>query len=80
MKKEIWGIRTNYIFNYIEKDTTIVFLHGWGQNIEMMKPLDVYEYIDYLKELFECLGLNKIIIVGHSLGGRLGIVYSSKYC
>lgn len=107
MKKEVRGIKTNYVFNYIEKDTTIVFLHGWGQNIEMMEPLEkyyrkyyntlildlpgfgnssepdypwnVYDYVDFLKELFMSLKLNKIIIVGHSFGGRLGLIYSSIY-
>ena len=107
MEKVIKSIKTNYVFNYIDKDTTIVFLHGWGQNIEMMEPLEkyyrkyfntlildlpgfgkssepeyswtVYEYVDYLKELFDDLKLKKIIIVGHSFGGRLGLIYSSKY-
>ena len=107
MRSVIKGLNTNFIFNDINSEITIVFLHGWGQNIEMMEPLEkyyrkyfntlildlpgfgksdepkyswtVYEYVDYLKELFDELKLKKIIIVGHSFGGRLGLIYSSKY-
>lgn len=107
MNKIIKGIKTNFVFNNIKKNITIVFLHGWGQNIKMMEPLEkyyreyfntliidipgfgksdepdfawsVYDYVDYLHELFNELKLNNIIIVGHSFGGRLGLIYSSIY-
>jgi predicted esterase len=29
----------NYTFHDNEKDITLVLLHGWGQNIEMMLPI-----------------------------------------
>ena len=38
-KMLIDGININYI-NYGKKDgETVVLLHGWGQNIQMMKPI-----------------------------------------
>ncbi|MDD2181518.1 MAG: alpha/beta hydrolase [Bacilli bacterium] len=36
---EIKGININYTIYGNELGEPIVFLHGWGQNIEMMKPL-----------------------------------------
>ena len=36
---KIKGININYIIYGNELGEPIVFLHGWGQNIEMMKPL-----------------------------------------
>ena len=36
--KHIKGVDINYI-DYGEGKNTIVLLHGWGQNIEMMKPV-----------------------------------------
>ncbi len=36
---EIKGININYIEYGNKSGDPIVFLHGWGQNIEMMKPL-----------------------------------------
>lgn len=38
MIKHIKNVDINYI-DYGEGDKTIVLLHGWGQNIEMMKPV-----------------------------------------
>lgn len=39
MIKKINGLNINYVDYGNEKGKTIVLLHGWGQNIEMMKPL-----------------------------------------
>ena len=38
MRKLIKNINVNYEL-YGEGNDTIVLLHGWGQNIEMMKPI-----------------------------------------
>lgn len=42
--------KINYIFNHINEDVTLVFLHGWGQNIEMMEPIEA-EYRDFYNTL-----------------------------
>ncbi len=105
MRINIRDIDINYIQYGSGKD--IVLRHGWGQNIEMMKPLGdnfskdyritildfpgfgessepnipltVYDYTEILKELLNKLGVKKPIVMGHSFGGRVGIIYSSKY-
>ena len=89
------------------KGQSIVFLHGWGQNIEMMKPLgdalkkenDIiifdlpgfgksseptkfctcYDYVELIHKALEQLNVTKPIIVGHSFGGKLGLLYASMY-
>ena len=38
MVKNIKNVDINYI-DYGKGDNTLVFLHGWGQNIEMMNPI-----------------------------------------
>ena len=38
MIKTIKEVDVNYA-DYGEGKNTLVFLHGWGQNIEMMKPV-----------------------------------------
>lgn len=85
---------------------TIVLLHGWGQNIEMMKPIgdalqdnDViifdlpgygksseptfdWEINDYTECIHECLEQLKVknpILIGHSFGGKISLMYASKY-
>ena len=107
MKKKIMDTNINYTFSDIKSDTTMVLLHGWGQNIEMMEPIGnkyldkfniliidlpgfgkseepphawtIYEYVECIKELVDSLKLSKIILIGHSFGGRLSLIYSSKY-
>lgn len=93
--------------NYIQYGSgeDIVLLHGWGQNIEMMKPLGdcfpnkkitildfpgfgdssnldhaytIYDYVEILEEFLEKLNIKKPIIMGHSFGGRVAIIYASR--
>lgn len=101
------NVNINYI-NYGSKEgKDIVFLHGWGQNIQMMKmladPLSkennivivdlpgfgestepthdwmVDDYVEAIKSLLESLKIKKPILVGHSFGGKISLLYSSKY-
>lgn len=104
MRINVKSIYINYIQYGEGKD--IVLLHGWGQNIEMMKPLGeklskkfritildlpgfgessepttsltIYDYNDILEEFLEKLKIKNPILIGHSFGGRISIVYASK--
>lgn len=42
MKKTINNVDINYVYSDKSSDVTLVFLHGWGQNIQMMEPLSNY--------------------------------------
>ncbi len=44
MKKLIMDTKINYKYSNIKKDTTIVLLHGWGQNISLMEPIGKFYY------------------------------------
>ncbi len=105
MFKKIRNIKINYL--QYGKGEDVVLLHGWGQNIDMMKPLGdnlsdhyritiidlpgfglskepvyaftIYEYTDVVHELLEELKIDNPIMIGHSFGGRISIVYASKY-
>ena len=102
----IKNINVNYI-DYGQKENPIVLLHGWGQNIEIMKGLGnqfsftnriiiidlpgygqseepktawtVEDYVICVKELLENLNVSNPIIIGHSFGGKIGLLYASKY-
>ena len=106
MRKLIKNINVNYEL-YGEGNDTIVLLHGWGQNIEMMKPIGdnlrrehqiliidlpgfglsdepdfpwtLYDYVEILKEMIESLKLKNIILMGHSFGGKISLLYASMY-
>lgn len=104
MQIKIGTINVNYIQYGSGRD--IVLLHGWGQNIEMMKPLgdrlsnkfritildlpgfgntpspseawDIYKYEELLEEFLNKLKIKNPIMMGHSFGGRIAIIYASK--
>ena len=104
MKINIKNININYI-QYGSGDD-IVLLHGWGQNIEMMKPIGdrleknykitildlpgfgksdepleeigIYDYCSILEEFLDKLKIKNPILMGHSFGGRISIIYASR--
>lgn len=105
MIKNIKDVDINYI-DYGKGDNTLVFLHGWGQNIEMMKPVgdklknnriiiidlpgfgdspepntiwSMYDYADMVHELLDSLDVSNPILLGHSFGGKISLIYASKY-
>lgn len=105
MFKKIRNVKINY--KQYGKGEEVVLLHGWGQNIEMMKPLGdhladhyhvtiidlpgfglskepvyaytIFDYTETVHELLQELKIDNPIMMGHSFGGRIAIVYASKY-
>ncbi len=97
----------NYIQCGTENKIDMVLLHGWGQNINMMKPLgdafkkifritiidlpgfgkshepnsaiEIEEYASIINVLLKKLRINNPIMIGHSFGGRISLIYASKY-
>lgn len=106
MLKNIKDVSVNYI-DYGEGENTLVLLHGWGQNIEMMKPVgdrfkknnrivivdlpgfgesdepgtiwSLNDYVECIKQLLDKLKVNNPILIGHSFGGKISLLYASKY-
>ena len=107
MNITIKDTRVNYIRYGNKKKDTVIFLHGWGQNIQMMKPLadcrvndndviiidlpghgeseepkyawTVDDFVEFLKEFCDELKIKNPILVGHSFGGKISLLYASKY-
>jgi len=105
LKKRIKDVDINYI--QYGKGEDIVLLHGWGQNIEMMKPLGnafeqnhkitildfpgfgesdepkepwtTKDYAIMLSEFLDELKISCPIIMGHSFGGRVAIMYAANH-
>lgn len=99
-------IKINYI-RYGKGKDTIVLLHGWGQNIEMMKMVSdpfvddydiviidlpghgnseepktvysLYDFVDCVKSLLDSLKIKNPILIGHSFGGKISLLYASMY-
>ncbi len=58
---------------------TIVDLPGFGLSSEPETAYAPIDYVKDLKELFDSLNIENPILIGHSFGGRLSIIYASLY-
>lgn len=57
----------------------IVDLPGFGESDEPKYPWTLDDYTNCLKELLDKLKVEDVIIIGHSFGGKIGLLYASKY-
>lgn len=101
------NICVNYMFYDNKSQVSLVYLHGWGQNIDMMMPIakpfidthnvllidlpgfglsdepkevwSLYDYADMVHYMVSKLKIKNVILIGHSFGGKISIVYSIKY-
>ena len=58
---------------------TIIDLPGHGLSEEPSPSTTIYDYADVVKEIMNYLNIDKPSLIGHSFGGRVAIVYASKY-
>lgn len=101
----IQGINLNYIVE--GEGEPIVVLHGWGANMDTVRPIinvlneshrvyaldlpgfgdseepkeaiDSFQYAEMVREFMSKMGIEKASFIGHSFGGKLSIILSSKY-
>lgn len=62
-----------------EYNVLAIDLPGFGKSGEPKYSWSVYEYAKCVKKIIDALELDNIIIIGHSFGGRIGLIYSSIY-
>lgn len=100
-------ININYKDYGLSDGNTIVYLHGWGQNIAMMEPIanphqethrliildlpgfghsneptypwTLDDYVEMVHALLTSLNITEPNLVGHSFGGKISLLYASKY-
>ena len=67
--------------NNLIKDHRVIIidLPGFGQSSEPLEELSIYDYADIVKELLDELDVKNPSLIGHSFGGRIAIIYASKY-
>lgn len=56
----------------------ILDLPGFGGS-SLPKIADIFEYSQFVVDFCEYLEISKVVLIGHSLGGRVGIVMASKH-
>ena len=57
---------------------TILDLPGFGKSSEPTYDWTVYDYYEMLKEFLKELKIKNPVLIGHSFGGRISIIYASK--
>ncbi len=70
----------NPIGKGLEKDYRIIVLDlpGFGKSSEPTYGYTIYDYYELLCEFLDKLKVKNPILVGHSFGGRIAIIYSAK--
>lgn len=58
---------------------TILDLPGHGESSEPKEVITIYDYCEILRLFLDKLNIVNPVIIGHSFGGRIGIIYSSLY-
>lgn len=104
---EYKNVKINYKDVGNKDGDAILFLHGWGQNIEMMEPIakplegthriviidlpgfgkstepdyawELEEFTLMIDYIIKKLKLKNVSLVGHSFGGKISLLYASKY-
>ena len=61
------------------KKVLIIDLPGFGKSSEPNYVWSIEDYADFVNKIVNNLGYNKCSIIGHSFGGKIGLVYASKY-
>lgn len=69
------------IFNILKDRfrVIIVDLPGFGESDTPLEPWNSYNYAQCINNFLEKLNIKELILFGHSHGGRISIIISSKY-
>lgn len=53
-------------------------LPGFGESQTPHESYDIYQYVDMLEEFIKTNNIVNPTIIGHSFGGRMGIIYAAR--
>ncbi|WP_242926594.1 alpha/beta fold hydrolase [Pontibacter vulgaris] len=75
--KEVW---TEFIKPLQKKFRTIALdLPGFGDNTAEVANYSMESMAEYVKQQIDTLGVKKLILVGHSMGGYVSMAFAEKY-
>ena len=79
-----WGGNGKTMYNLyrhliaIGKTVILPDLMGFGKSMHPTGDMDVYDYAYSMIQLLSSLGYDSCDVVGHSFGGRIGLIMASK--
>jgi len=79
-----WGDTRNTFYQIIEVlkcfyTIYIIDYPGFGNSSFPNRDLDIYDYANLIRDFIKIKGIDNPIIIGHSFGGRLGIILTGLY-
>ncbi|MCR2043108.1 alpha/beta fold hydrolase [Anaerosalibacter massiliensis] len=79
-----WGANIDTmmpIFNLLKNNFKVYAMDfpGFGKSEEPKETYGVYDYGRITKKFIDEMGMDEVILIGHSFGGRVSIVLSSRY-
>lgn len=73
-----WMQIARELSNWSKQKIYVLDLPGFGGS-SLPRVKDIFEYSELVREFCGYLDIKNAILIGHSLGGRVGIVLASKY-
>jgi len=79
-----WGDTRSTFYKMIEvlKEFYTVYIldyPGFGNSDFPNRDLTIYDYANLIKDFIKIMGIDNPIIIGHSFGGRIGIILTGLY-
>lgn len=79
-----WGCNTTTLASIerVATDTNTVYnidFPGFGKSEEPHEAWSIYDYTDMLRDFILALNIDTPSLLGHSFGGRVAIIYASRY-
>lgn len=79
-----WGANLGtfqHVHKFLEKDFMVYSIDfpGFGESEEPHQPWGIYDYADFTKLFINQFDVQNPILVGHSFGGRVSIIYAAKH-
>lgn len=75
--KEVWDKNIKHLSK--DFDCIALDLPGFGKSQTPNEIWNLEKYADFINDFIEGLGLDKVILVGKSFGGRIAIYFAYKY-
>ncbi len=80
--KEVWRESANLLISRSANQPINIYaldLPGFGQSPAPKEAWGVSDYAQIVKDFIEKLELKKVVLIGHSFGGRVGIKLASEH-
>ena len=75
--KQVW----EHFTQPLQTDYRIILLDlpGFGNNAELLAKFTMESFADYVRKVMDALYIQNCVLIGHSMGGYIGLAFAEKY-